>query len=48
MVIPVDSENGDQILKKVTWNKNRDAAVITDIMDVRFVPLLPDIDNGES
>lgn len=48
MIIPVDSANGDQTLKKVTWNANRDGAVITDIMDVRFVPLLSDIDNGDN
>lgn len=48
MVIPVDSENGNQTLKKVTWNKDRSKAVVTDVIDVRFVPLLSDIDNGDS
>lgn len=47
MVIPVDGENGEQKLKKITWNVDRSEAVIKDIIDVRFVPLLSDIDNGD-
>lgn len=47
MIIPVDGDSGEQKLKKITWNAGRSEAVIKDIIDVRFVPLLSDIDNGD-
>ena len=48
MIVPVDSPGGHQKLKKVTWNEDRSAPVVEDMIDVRFVPLLSDVveDNG--
>ncbi len=48
MIVPVDSPSGHQKLKKVKWNKDRSEPVVTDMIDVRFVPLLSDVveDNG--
>ena len=43
MVVPVDSPGGHQKLKKVSWNKDRSAPVVKDMIDVRFVPLLSDV-----
>ena len=49
MIVPVGESRGGQKLKKITWDKNRDKIVIEDLLDVRFVPLLPDIiESGNS
>lgn len=48
MVVPVDRMGGGQVLKRVTWDDERCHPVIEDLLEVRFVPLLPDVIDGDA